>query len=536
MPIHDYIVVGSGCSGAIAAQTLVEAGANVTMLDVGVKNDSPVKIPDKDFIALRKTDSQQYRYFIGDKADGVNWGKVGTGAQITPPRKYIMSLVNRLMPLQSSTFLNFESLGYGGMGIGWGLQSWEYSKADLAAAGLDYTKMSRAYNHLARKIGVSASNNDVTRPVTGSFNSYQPAPRMDRNNSYMYNKYLAHKKRFNKQGITLGQTPLALLTKNIGERKKYAYSGMDFYADHGKSAWRPWITVDQLKKKPNFNYLAGYLVVRFVEKKGFTEVHCLQVETDKPVVFQCRTLILGTGALASARIVLRSFKNKGVKLPFLSNPYTYVPCVQPRMVGKEVEAKKLSFAQLSVFLDKDSLEEKASMASIHSYQSLLLFRIIPQVPLNLVDARILMRYLSSGMIIMGVYHPDGPTKDKYVQLMPDAGSPTGDKLNVEYAISAAEAQEFKARENTLMKAMRRMGTYPLKRINPGFGTAIHYGGTLPFSKDERPYTLSPAGRLHGTKRVYVADSSGFTFLPAQGLTFSIMANAHVVAEEAFNAS
>lgn len=532
MTIHDYIVVGSGCSGAIAAQTLVEAGAKVTMLDVGVKKDSNLNVPDKDFIALRKTDSQQYRYFIGDNADGVNWGEIGTGAQVTPPRKYIIEHVNRYTPVQSSTFSSFESLGYGGMGIGWGLQSWEYTKADLEAAGLDYSKMLRAYNNVALKIGVSASDNDATRDIISNFDSYQPAPKMDRNNSHMYKKYLVHKKRLNKMGITVGQTPLALLTKDVGERKKYAYKGMDFYADNDKSAWRPWMTVDQLKKKPNFQYLDGYLVLRFVEKKDVTEVHCLEVNTDKPVVFLCHTLILGSGAFGSARIALRSFKNEDVKLPILSNPYTYIPCILPRMVGKEVEPKKLGFAQLSIFLNKASLDQEASMVSLHSYQSLMLFRILPQVPLNLVDARILMRYLSSGIVIMGVYHPDVQSKHKCIQLIHDSKSPTGDKLKIDYSLSPEEEKEYDARENVLMKAMRKMGAYPLKRINPGFGTGIHYAGTLPFSEEEKPYTLSSSGRLHGTKRVYVADSSGFTYLPSQGLTFSIMANAHVVAEEA----
>jgi hypothetical protein len=36
--------------------------------------------------------------------------------------------------------------------------------------------------------------------------------------------------------------------------------------------------------------------------------------------------------------------------------------------------------------------------------------------------------------------------------------------------------------------------------------------------------------LHGTRNVYVADGSGFKYLPAKGITFSLMANAHVTAE------
>jgi choline dehydrogenase-like flavoprotein len=39
MKIYDHLVVGSGCSGAMAAQTLVDAGVNVTMIDPGFKDE-----------------------------------------------------------------------------------------------------------------------------------------------------------------------------------------------------------------------------------------------------------------------------------------------------------------------------------------------------------------------------------------------------------------------------------------------------------------------------------------------------------------
>lgn len=535
MKVYDYIVTGSGCSGAIAAQTLVEAGAKVLMLDVGVTSDE-VEVPAGDFITLRRTDPEQYRYFIGEKAEGVNWGNLNVGAQITPSRKYITRLVDKYAPVESDNFLSFQSLGYGGMGIGWSLQSWQYNRADAVAAGLDYDKLVRAYKYVAKKVGLSASRNDATKPLISDFSVYQPAPTMDRNNTYMYKKYSLRKRRLNKRGVTVGQTPLALLTKKLGERQPYAYDGMGFYSDNTKSAWRPWITVDQLKKKANFNYKGGYLVTSFDDKKDYVEVLCLHTDTNKLVTFRCRKLIIGCGALGSARIVIRSFKDLRVKVPILCNSHTYIPCIQPSLVGKAVESKKLDYAQLALFLNKATFKEKASMASLHSYQSLMLFRLMPQVPFNFADARTIMRYLSTGIVTLGVYHPDGPSKQKYLQLVPDSKSPTGDKLKINYLLSAAEYKNHKAREKSFMKAMRQLGTYPLKRVQPGIGSGIHYGGTLPFSKQEKPYTLSPSGRLHNTKNVYVADSSGFNYLPAQGLTLSIMANAHLVAEEALRDS
>ena len=52
---YDYIIVGSGATGAISAHALVEAGVNVAVLDVGVEDEKYKElIPNKDFISIRK--------------------------------------------------------------------------------------------------------------------------------------------------------------------------------------------------------------------------------------------------------------------------------------------------------------------------------------------------------------------------------------------------------------------------------------------------------------------------------------------------
>ena len=121
---------------------------------------------------------------------------------------------------------------------------------------------------------------------------------------------------------------------------------------------------------------------------------------------------------------------------------------------------------------------------------------------------------------------------KYVQLVSDAGCPTGDHLSASYVLDKAEQDEFARRERKYVAAGRRLGIHAIKRINPGYGASIHYAGTLPLSHGDEPFTLSPSGRLHGTQNVYVADSSGFNYLPACGLTFSLLANGHITAQKA----
>ncbi|MGI5229498.1 hypothetical protein [Actinoallomurus sp. CA-142502] len=534
MNIAGFMVVGSGCSAAMAAQTLVDAGADVTMVDVGIDNpEYHSQVPEKDYIDIRRNEIDQHRYLIGQNAEGVVWGHVGKGAQITPPRRHMIEKVDTYLPVRSSTFSPVESLGYGGLGIGWGLQCWEFSDADIRAAGLDETRMRDAYEVVAQRVGISATKDDASPYTIVDLKTYQPPVNMDRNHQRILNRYQAHKNYFNKRGFVLGRTPLALLTEDMDGREKYAYRDMDYYTDNGRSAWRPWVTVDQLKGSPNFTYVGGHLVTRFVERDGFVEVECLTIPQHEKRVLRCRTLVLAAGALGSARVVLRSMGESHTKLPLLCNPYSFIPCVQLSMVGKEVERKKLGLAQLSLILDEERGKSGFSIASLYSYQSLMLFRLMGQVPfLGFSDARHIMRYLMSGLVIMGVHHPDKRSSKKYLQLVGDASSPVGDHLDASYVLDQAEKDEFVRRERKYIAAGRRLGIYATKRINPGYGASIHYAGTLPFSDRDKPLTLSPSGRLHGTQDVYVADSSGFNYLPACGLTFSLLANAHITAQKA----
>jgi choline dehydrogenase-like flavoprotein len=517
----------------MSAQTLVDAGKQVTMLDVGAMNpDYDDMVPEEDdFLTLRRTDPEQYRYFLGSNIEGVVWGDVGKGAQVTPGRSHMARHTDTHIPLRSETFSPLESLGYGGLGIGWGVQCWQYSQSEMQAAGLDPKRMASAYETVSKRIGVSGVEDDASDYTLGTLKTFQKSPDMDRNHRRVQEKFESKKDYFTDNGFHMGRTPLALITEDKDDRKAYAYRDMDFYTDKDRSAWRPWMTINELRKRKNFTYMGGLLVLRFTDEKDYVEIECLEIETGKHHTYRAKQLVLATGALGSARVVLRSLGTGKEKLPLLCNPYTYVPCLQPAMIGKAAEPRKMGFAQLSLFLDEQSNNFDISVASLYSYQSLMMFRVIKQIPfLGYADARPIMQYLMSGIVIMGVHHPDKKTDHKYLELVDDVTSPTGDALKAHYELTGEEQKEYNRREDKMMGAARKMGLYALQRVNPGYGSSVHYAGTLPFASDDRPFTLGFDGKLHGTDHVYVADSSGFNYLPSRGLTFSLLANAHVVAE------
>jgi hypothetical protein len=149
--------------------------------------------------------------------------------------------------------------------------------------------------------------------------------------------------------------------------------------------------------------------------------------------------------------------------------------------------------------------------------------------LGLREGRKIMQLLLPAISVMGVHHPDVFSDKKNIELIKDNNSLTGDYLKAEYLLSTEEQKQITDREKLYSSAMSALGCYTLKKIDPGYGASIHYAGCLPFSENDKAYHLNSDGRLYGTKNIYIADGSGFNYLPAKGITLSIMAYAHLTA-------
>jgi choline dehydrogenase-like flavoprotein len=195
------------------------------------------------------------------------------------------------------------------------------------------------------------------------------------------------------------------------------------------------------------------------------------------------------------------------------------------MLGKATEKNKTSFGQLVIYADEQKNNFDVSMAALFSYRSLLLFKLIKETPLNFSDARIIMQYLQSSFTIAGIHHPEKGGATKFIKMKKESNSFTDDILTGEYILTAAEEKQNKEREEKMKWALDRLGCIPLKTIHTPHGGSIHYAGTLPFSESGNKFSLHPNGKLAGTKNVFVADGSGFNYLPAKGLTLTLMANA-----------
>jgi hypothetical protein len=525
--LFDCIVIGSGPTGAMCAQTITEAGRKILLLDAGFESNGKSSFIDtSDFYTIRTKGNNQQDIFLGSNFEGIDWEPTKTGSQLTPARKHIFKKVTELLPLQTSGFYPFESLAYEGLGAAWGLGCCKFSNAELEKAGLQPTSMNKAYQVIANRIGVSYTPDDIEPYTMPAVENLQPAISIDDNARFILQRYRQQQLNIRQKNFSLGIPAIALLTRDKDHRRATNYSDMDFYDNQGLSAWRPSVTIEELKKTTNFIYQAGVMVTSFEEADDIVTVSGFIINTNEPVTFKTKKLIMACGVLSTARIILRSFKKHGHNLPLLCNPYAYITCLLWKRLGKPVSPKRTSTVQLSLFHDSNNTNSDVAMASIYSYSSLLLYRAIKEVPLNFKDALKLMQFIMPAVVIAGIHHPDKPGKLKYVQLRPHMDYATKDVLYAHYEQEPAESKAIEQREKLFSQVLRKLGCLPLKKIHPGFGASAHYAGALPFSSKEEPFTLQPNGRLSLTKNIFVADGSGFTYLPAKGITFTLMANAH----------
>jgi choline dehydrogenase-like flavoprotein len=525
----DVIVVGSGASASSAAFPLVANGLSVLMLDVGNAGTRYAGlVPDAPFAELRRTDPGQHRYFLGDDFEGLPFGRVRVGAQLTPPRQFIVEDVEELAPTRAGDFSAFQSFALGGLAAGWGAVANEFLDADLEGYPIRHRDLKPHYDAVARRIGIAGRRDDLL-PYYGDCTELQPPLAIDAGAECCLAAYERRREALNRAGLHAGLPRLAVLSRDLGARRGQSYHDMDFYADSGHSVFRPAFAVEELRAQSRFTYLAPRLVESFRELAdgNGVEVTAVNPRSGREEVFRARRLVLAAGTFGTIRIVLRSLGRYDTPVPFVANPYRYAVCVNLAMLGKPGKDRRHSLSQLGLVYDPERSGKPLIDAQTFSYRSLLLFKVAKESPLAVPESLRILRDVQSAFVIIGINHEDRPAPGKRCLLRRGTAGKR-DTLEVEHAVEPAEKRRQRRAEKAFLRLLRKLGCWPLRRIDPGEGSSIHYGGTLPMTVEDRELTADPVCRLRGTRSVYVADGSVLPFLPAKSLTFTLMANAERV--------
>jgi choline dehydrogenase-like flavoprotein len=523
----DVIVVGSGPGGVNAAAALVAAGRRVLLLDYGIADDryAPL-IPERSFAELRRSDPQQHRYFLGERFEGVPLGGVRVGAQLTPPRLHVFAEGVERVPIESEGFQASASLARGGFGAAWAAGVFPFSDDELRDLGLGAADLQPHYDAVAERIGVSGGEDDLAGFFPPS-PSLMPPLELDSNAEAVLARYRRSRDRLQAEGFFLGTTRLAVCTREHRGRGPERYLDMAYWADFDRSVYRPQWTLEELQRSPLFRYQGGRFVQSFEETGERVRVRAQRLEDGAEEQHEAAALVLAAGTIGSAWIVLRSLRRYDQPVPILCNPYVYVPMLNLGTLGRPVRDRRHSLAQLTCMLRVPGAGGRTVQAQVFSYRSLLTFKLMKEAPVAYREGLRIMRLLIPHVSILGIHHEDRPSAAKRLLLRRGEGS-TPDRLRIDYAPAAAELAAQHADERRLRRIFLRLGCVPLRTIRPGHGANIHYAGTFPMAPSGGELTCDSNGRLRATRAVHLADGSLFPWLPAKGLTFTLMAHANRV--------
>jgi hypothetical protein len=316
-----------------------------------------------------------------------------------------------------------------------------------------------------------------------------------------------------------------MLSEALRERQPCSYFDMDFWSNHGHSVYRPNLTLSELQTRPNFSYRPGFLVSGFTEMDENTVLVTGKVlSNDAQETLSTRALVLAAGSLGTTRLVLRSQGLYDRPVPFVCNPHTYIPCLHYRRLGLPHAERCHSLAQLTIIYDPTMDGKHLVQAQMYSYRSLHLFRLLKETPLPHREGLRILRALAPHLVIWVVQHEDLRSPRKFCVLR--RGAESGDTLEIEYGDSADDRARREQHEKRIAGFIRQLGCLPLKRVHAIHGSSVHYAGQLPMTREDKPLTTDPSGRLRGSRAVYIADGSTLAYLPAKGLTLTLMANAN----------
>jgi hypothetical protein len=531
-PQFDILIVGSGPSGSHAAMEAAGGGRKVALLEIGYSEDRPPAFdPSRTFSEIRRSDPNQQAYFLGDNPVAVLRNQGRAGPHLTPGRQYMIRDMDQLFPLESDTFLPLQSSGLGGLGVSWGANCFALEDYELERIGISAPAMPSYYAGAAAEAGISGRTDDPLAPLIANLDHrvIQPPLPLDSNAETLLRRYQARKDRYIASGIYLGQSLLAVLSQDLGDRQANPQTDMDFWGDAGKSVYRPRYTIDKLKALSNFTHLTGRLALRFRSAADSVTLECRNLATGAPETVSARKLLLAAGAINSGRLALASSRDYQSRLPILCNPNHWVAAVNLSMLGKPARDRRHSLSQLTVLMRAECGGPDYVLAQIYSYRSLLLFRLLKDIPLPPKQGLLFLRLMATAFTAVNIHFPDRPSADRWIQL---EARDTGDVLRAGTTYSAAEKAWIQRHERRMLRFLAGLRCIPMGVNKPLHGASIHYAGTLPYSPEDRPYTTAPDGTLRHAPHVYVADGASWRFMPAKGLTLTLMANARRVAAQA----
>ena len=531
------VVVGSGASGVHFALTALEKGHDVIMVDVGYQRPAGV-LPGASFDQLKEQLEDPAAYFLGREGQGVVYPATKASYYGHPPSKTYVFATPAGFAHRARMMEPLFSFARGGFAEAWTAGSYAFNDAELADFPFGYAELKPYYAEVVRRIGIGAPHDDLERFIPVDAEYLEPLP-LDPHSALLVRRYTERRERLHREHrFYLGRSRVATLSRDYRGRTRCDQLGRCLWGCPTDSIYSPSVTLRECLAHDRFTYLPGLLARRF-DYDATGRISRLMAEPIHGGTMQEVTgdrFVLAAGALSSSKLFLDSIHAATGRLEHLpglmDNRQVHVPFLTFGLIGQPVSMASYQFHHLAFGIPQDDPRHYIH-GQITTLKSASVHPIVQSMPLDLRTATDFFRAIRTGLGIANVNLHDTRRTESYLTLHPVEGGRT--QLVVHYTDDPAEAGFARAAVQVVTKALGKLGCLVppgMTRVLPK-GASVHYTGTLPMRREPAPLATSPSGQSYDFSNLWVVDGAVFPFLPAKNLTFTLMANAIRVADQAF---
>jgi choline dehydrogenase-like flavoprotein len=529
------VVVGAGPAGLHFAQTLLERGIAVTLVDAG-RERPPALRPELTLDGLKRELPDPAEYFLGrdwqalvrPDADDEYYG-------LPPGKDYVFESAPGV-ETRSDGFEPLFSFAAGGLAEAWTGGSYPFTRADTAAWPLDWSELHAAYGRVARRIGISGAQDDDLREVFPAHDGLLPALPLDTHAATLLASYQAKRDRIvTRDRVRLGHARIATLSRALGARPACHACGRCLWGCPSDALYTPSLTLRECRRDARFTYRAGWLATHLVLDAGASVrgVALRSLDAAREDTLAADAVVLAAGALGTSRIVLESLARAGerVELPgLMDNRQVLMPFVNLKLVGRRFESASYQYHQLALAYEPDAARDVAH-GLFTTLKTALVHPVAHALPGSLARGLGVLRNIHAALGLLNLNFADVRRDDCRVALEP-LGEPGRSRLVLRYVPDAGEPARVAGALSALRRMLLRLGCIAppqMTRWRP-MGASVHYAGTLPMAREGGALSCDANGRLRGLRGAWIADGASFPTLPAKNLTFTLMANATRMAE------
>lgn len=279
--------------------------------------------------------------------------------------------------------------------------------------------------------------------------------------------------------------------------------------------------IDELKKFKNFTYIPNRLVFKVKDKVRYVEIQTISIDKSLESTTRARFLILAAGSINTTRILLRSLGLFNYRATFLTKAHYIIACLHLRTLIKKRNFKQLKIGQLAISSNEINQGLSSFFIQIFRFSPSAIHKAVKYLPLPKSVALVLLRIIAPSLVFADIRFPAFESKGKFCRLK--KSSDKKDILEIHFSETSKELKYHKTELSKVKQQLRTLGLFPLK-TGSDYVTA-HYAGGVPFKDKRSKLSVNKEGKLHYTRRIYIADSSTWRVLPGKSPTLTIMANA-----------